>query len=136
MITMGSFRSFALQGKGKFGDHLWGGIHCCKLSKLYIASSEGFWAEQPLNKSHPLDKSIGFCVGNVCLKSLCSLPELHPVVSSETWRVHGEGRAVGRETACSPFAVSLALGLLGCSKPRPVLSLTLLQRKGGKLCFL
>lgn len=115
IIKMGSFRSFARKAKGKFGDHLWEGIHFCKLSKIYITSSEGYWARQPLNKNHPLNKSIGFCVCYVCLKSLCSLPELNSVISSETWRVDGVGRAVGIESAGSPFSVSLALGLLACN---------------------
>lgn len=109
-MKMGSFRSFALKGKGEFGES----IHFCKLSKLCIASSEGYWTQQPLNKSHLLNESIGSCVCNVCLKSLCSLPLLNSVVSSEIWRVH-----VGRGSADSPFSVSLALGLLACNKPWP-----------------
>lgn len=39
------------------------------------------------------------------------------MTNGETWGVHGVERAVGREDTCSPFAVSLVLGILGCSKP-------------------
>ena len=76
---------------------------------------------KPLYKRHLLNESVGFCVCNICLKFFSSLPELNSVVSSETWRVHGVRRAVGREDACSPFAVSLALGIWGCSKPWPAM---------------